>query len=59
VRGSADVDNANGSVSVGEVGGNVKIHTTFASAFVKGVGGSIDVQNQNGAVSVSGLRASA
>jgi len=45
-------------VTLNDVGGNVKVHTSFASAFVKNVRGAIDIQNQNGAITVNGLAAS-
>src|SRR6185436_12788989 len=56
IRGSIDVDNQNGSVTVNDVDGNATVTTSFSPVFLEKVDGTIDVRNQNGTISVSGVR---
>jgi DUF4097 and DUF4098 domain-containing protein YvlB len=56
IRGSLEVENGNGSVTASEIAGPARVHTSFASVFLKGVDGAVTVENENGSIAVSGLR---
>jgi DUF4097 and DUF4098 domain-containing protein YvlB len=57
VKGGADVESTNGSVTLNDIGAGAKVRASFGSVFLDGVGGAVDVVNTNGAISVTGLRA--
>ena len=43
-------------MTASDIGGSARVHTSFASVFLKGVGGAVTVENENGSIGVSGLR---
>src|SRR6266850_3365995 len=52
IKGSLDVDNANGGVSASDIGGSARVRTSFGSVFLKGVNGAVTVENENGSIGV-------
>ncbi|HXH39408.1 MAG TPA: hypothetical protein VNN08_12335, partial [Thermoanaerobaculia bacterium] len=56
IKGSLDVDNANGGVTATDVSGGVRVHTSFAPVLLKTIAGRVTVENANGSISVSDLR---
>jgi DUF4097 and DUF4098 domain-containing protein YvlB len=56
IKGTLDVDNANGGVTATDVSGGVRVHTSFAPVLLKTIAGRVTVENANGSISVSDLR---